>query len=187
MGVDYHVALHAANWPTMQALQQCIDERGWPVRLGAKGDPRWTEPLAPVPKTLGLPVTFKSEPLELEASFVTLSPSKSFGYRFDRPSDIQADGSAIYQMRPDEALKPIDINETLAQIGASGIRFDYGDRVLSLTFRSSIKEWQAGFYIMAGLIKCFDGYGFELQQGSHGTSGYADTLLSEASELAARK
>jgi hypothetical protein len=81
MGVDYHVALDAADWPTMQAVQQCIDERGWPVKLGTKGDPRW-----PFDRIQGsLPVTFESEPLRLEASLITLSPTSSFGYWFDRP------------------------------------------------------------------------------------------------------
>jgi hypothetical protein len=32
---------------------------------------------------------------------------------------------------------------------------------------------------MAALIKCFNGYGFEMQRGRHGTSDYADALLQE--------
>jgi hypothetical protein len=90
-------------------------------------------------------------------------------------------------LRPGENIKPKDINETFARIGASGVHFEYGDKVLSLSFRSNIKEWQAGFYIMAALVKCFHGYGFELQGGDHGGSEYADALLREASELKARK
>src|SRR5262249_41250829 len=187
MSVDYFVALHAANWPTMQAVQQCIDQRGWPVRLGTKDDPRW-----PFDKIQGsLRVSrfgYLTHPagVPVEASLVTLSPTESFGYSFDRPPDFRTKETEVYNVRPEDKLKPRDINETLARIGASGVRFEYGDKVFSLSFYSNRKEWQAGFYIMAALIKCFQGYGFELQGGEHGTSDYADELLREVPELKAR-
>jgi hypothetical protein len=182
MSVDYHVAVHAANWPTVQMLQQCIDQREWPIKLGTKNNPLWTKPFASVPQTLGLPVTFNQEPIELEASFVTLSPTDSFGYQLDRQPDIGTNDASLYHLHPNEALKPLDINKTLLRIGASGVNFSHGDRVLSLSFRSNFKEYQAGAYIMAALIICFDGYGFELQGGQHGASEYADMLVRDASE-----
>jgi hypothetical protein len=187
MGVDYNVALLSSNWPTVQAFQQCIDQKGWPIKLGRKDEPRWTKPLDAVPHTLGLPLEFKGEPLELEAGFVTLSPTQSFASSFDRPPDTSANGVQEFRLRPGEVLKPVDINATLNELGARDARFNDGDRVLTLTFRSDKKEWQAGAYIMAGLIKCFDGYGFELQGGQHGRSGYADSLLKDAEDLNSRK
>ena len=154
--IDYAVALHDANWPTMQAIQVCIDRNGWPVEFGRKGHPGWTKPLAEVPLTLGLPVVFRGEPLELEASFYTVGSNESYG-------------------------NSLDVNERLASLGATHVRFNEGDRVLRLTFRVNIKEYQAGFYVMAALIKCFGGYGFG--DGSHGTSGFADSLIAEATRL----
>lgn len=183
MSADFYVAVHAADWPTMQALQKCIEERGWPVKIGAHDDPNWTQPFEAVPMTAGLPVTFNGEPLDLEASFVTLSPTQSYAYTFDRPPDRSEGGKSTYVVRPDELWKPVDINETLTEIGAAGVRFEHGDHVLTLSFRSEAKNWQAGFYVMAGLIKCFGGYGFDAG-GAHGTSDYADTLLKEAEAMA---
>jgi hypothetical protein len=141
MGVNYNVALHSANWPTMQALQQCIDRRGWPVRLGSAEDPRWTLPLDQVPRTLGLPIMLKGEPIELEASIVTLSPTRSFGYALDvdpkREPDFELtvkpfEGAKVF-LEKELKFKPLDINETLTRIGATDVRFNYGDRVLALT------------------------------------------------------
>ena len=182
MSVDYHVAVHAPNWPTVQVLQECMDQHKWPVKLGTMDTPLWTKPFDPVPHTLGLPVTFNGKPIELEASFVTLSPAKSFGYSFDRLPDIRTDHASAYHLRPNEVFKPLDINETLLRIGASGVHFNHGDRVLSLSFRSNFKEYQAGAYIMAAIIVCFDGYGFELQGGHHGASDYPDMSVRDAFE-----
>lgn len=152
--IDYAVALHSANWPTMQALQVCIDRHGWPVKFGGEGHPRWTKPLTKTPGTLGIPVVLRGEPTELEASFVTLGSAQPV---------------------------PYDVNERLASIGATHVRFEQGDRVLTLTFGANPKEYQAGFYVMAALIKCFGGYGFHGR--SHGTSSYADSLIAEAASL----
>jgi hypothetical protein len=187
MGVDYNVALLSGHWPTMQLLQQCIDQRGWPVRLGKETDPKWSKPLDATPGTLGLPVELKGEPIELEASFVTLSPTQSFAYSFDRPPDIERNGTKVFKLHPEDVLKPVDINQRLTELGAADVRFNDGDRVLTLTFRSDKKEWQAGFYVMAALIKCFDGYGFEMQHGQHGRSDYADWLLKGAAHMEAGK
>jgi len=183
--ISYYVALHGANWPTMQALQQCIDRHSWPVRVGAEGHPQWTRPLAETPNTLGMPVVFKGEPMQLEASLVTLGPGKPFAYSLD-VSQGQPDNDVFgYKATklPQLTFKPLDINEQLASIGATDVRFGNGDRVLTLTFRSSKREYQAGFYVMAALIKCFEGYGFSAD--GHGKSTYADLLTAEAAMLAA--
>lgn len=168
MGADFSVAVNAANWPTMQSLQTCIEQRGWPVVVAKEGHPNWTKPLEGTPRTLGLPVTFKGTPMELEASFVTLSPTQSFAYSFDGQLG--------------EEPRPVDINEKLREIGASGVRFENGDRVVTLTFRSSVQEWKAGFYVLAAVIQCAGGYGFEFQTGRHGTSDFADDLLKGAAD-----
>jgi len=150
--ISYDVALQSSNWPTFQALQECIDRHRWPVKLGGEGNQQWTKPLEKVPYTLGIPVVFKGEPIELEASFVTLRGDQS-----------------------------VDINKKLSTIGAAHLNFKEGDRILTLTFRVNRSEYQAGFYVMAALIKCFNGYGFH--GNIHGASDYADTLISEAVAL----
>jgi hypothetical protein len=146
--INFDVAVHNSNWPTVGALQECIDRRGWPVKLGGKG----AQPLSNVPSTLGMPVVLKGVPLDLEASFVVLDSEQT-----------------------------IDINHKLMSIGADSIRFSEGDRIVTLTFRANIKEYQAGFYVMAALIKCFDGYG--IHDRMHGTEDYADSLIARAAEL----
>lgn len=152
--IDYHVALHHLNWPTVQVLQECIDRQGWPLKLGGEDLLRWTKPLTKTPGTLGMPVVLRGEAIELEASFVTLGSAQPISY---------------------------DVNERLASIGATHVRFEQGDRVLTLTFGANPKEYQAGVYVMAALIKCFGGYGFHGR--SHGTSSYADSLIAEAASL----
>jgi hypothetical protein len=150
--INYDVALHSSHWPTFQALQECIDRHRWPIKLGGEGSPQWTKPLGKERYKLGIPMVFKGEPIELKASFYTVGSNQS-----------------------------LDVNGVLARIGATHVHFEEGDRVLRLTFRVNIKEYQAGFYVMAALIKCFGGYAF--QGGSHGTSGYADSLIAEAARL----
>jgi len=81
-----------------------------------------------------------------------------------------------------DKFKPVDLNERLATLGAD-VRFSYGDRVLTLTFRMNKKEWQAGFYVLAGMIKCFGGYGFDFYDRRSGTSSYADSLIGKATKI----
>jgi hypothetical protein len=156
--IDYYVALHNENWPTMQALQECIDRHGWPVKIGGARDPQWAVPLDRVPNTPGMPVVFNGESVELEASFMTVGSDQPYPY-----------------------VLAFSINETLASIGATDVRFNKGDRILGLTFGSNPKEHQAGSYVLAALIKCFNGYGFNGPR--HGASTYADLLLAEAVRL----
>jgi hypothetical protein len=170
----------------MQQVQQCIERHGWPVKIGGPDDPRWTRPLDGVAKTLGLPVVFKGEAIELEANFVTLSPAQPYAWTLDldRPPDLETSVGKMFVFRPHSEFKfkPVDINERLASLGAD-VRFSYGDRVLSLTFRMNKKEWQAGFYILAGMIKCFGGYGFDFYHSRSGTLSYADSLIEEATKI----
>lgn len=151
--IDYMVALPSSNWPTVQALQECLGNHGWPVKLCGTGYPHGEAPLAAVTRTLGLPVLFNGEPIALEASFITLG-----------------------------AAEAVDLNERLKLIGAQNVHFQEMDRILRLTFRVTIEEYQAGFYILAALIKCFGGYGF--QGDRHGALDFADYLVAEAVRLA---
>lgn len=155
--IGYTVAVRHANWPTMQELQACIDSHGWPVRLGRKDHPEWTEALAAAPQTLGIPAVFKGEPIELEAVFITLETDKTLAF-----------------------------NERLASTGACVAPFEAGDRILTLVFRVNLKEYQAGFYVLAALMKGFDGYGL-YGHYLHGTPIDAETLLAEAADAAERE
>jgi hypothetical protein len=189
MGVSYYVALHGQDWPTAAALQECIDYRGWPIKLGSAYESQWLLPFNEVRGTSGLPLTLRGDPVELEASIATLSPTESYSYTLDAPSpselkpELELEGGVKAFRLQELKFRPVDINETLNSIGATDVRFGYGDRVLTLTFRSSQREWQAGFYLMAALIKCFNGYGFEPHNGRGGKSEYADTLLGNAAKL----
>jgi hypothetical protein len=155
--IGYSVAVHRSNWPTMQALQDCIDRRGWPVKLGDATDPQWTKPLVKAPSALGIPVAFTDEPIELEADFVTLEPDQTVAF-----------------------------NERLANIDATAPRFEEGDQIVGLIFRANLKEYQAGFYLLSALIICFGGYGL-YGHYMHGTPIGVDALMAEAAEAAKRE
>jgi hypothetical protein len=178
MSVDYFVAVHQANWPTAAAVQTCLAKRDYPVRL----EQAPAEPFSPSPGALA--VRFRGRPIELEASAVQLSPTVSYGYSFTRPPDVShKDGEMqLFQMRPDDVFQPADITADLARLGAKGVSFGYGDRVLSVSFRGSSDEIRAGFYLMAAMIYCFDGYGFEFQGDTHGAHAYADDLVADAAD-----
>ena len=180
MSVDYYVAVHQANWPTAAALQACLAERNYPVALEQAPPSPWTVAIG------SLQVRFHRQPVEIEASVVRLSPTQSYGYWFARPPDANAQtprGAAqAFELRKDEILEGRDINADLADIGAMSVRFGNGDYVLSLSFHGVSDEVRAGFYVMAAMIQCFGGYGFEFQGPSHGTRSYAEGLVSDAAD-----
>src|SRR5262245_13805757 len=157
MGIGYSVVVRSSDWPNMHALQECIDRHGWPVKLGDESHPGWTEPIDMVPQTLGIPVNFRAEPFELEAQVSTLEPDQIIAF-----------------------------NERLANIDPTYVRFDEGDRVLTLYFIANLKERQAGLYVMTALVECFGGYGL-FGDHMHGIPINADSLLADAAEAADRE
>ena len=181
MSVDYHVAIDQANWPTVAMVNECLSEYTPLLRLtGGAPD----QPLADVENTLGLAVEFERKKFELEASIVQLSPTQSYAYQPDTGSEADEiggvklpEGVKVYSAGD---FKPADINADLASIGADDVHFKDGDYVLSLSFRSDAREWRAGSMLMGAMIKCFDGYGFEMQAGSHGREAFADELIKAA-------
>ena len=73
------------------------------------------------------------------------------------------------------------INNRLAT--TSGLfRVSSGDAVMSLRVRSP-REMRAASYVIASLIVCFHGYGFEPQGNSHGRGDFAKTLTDGVSAL----
>jgi len=110
------------------------------------------DPIRDVPDTLGMAVELDDQPVALEV--VTAA--------FDDP-DISDD----------------ETNETLAMIGAD-IRARAGDHLFAVALRSSPREWVAASYIMATLVREFDGYGYEMQSESHGRAAWADDLVQGA-------
>jgi hypothetical protein len=176
MSVDYYVAVHQANWPPAAAVQACLVERGYPVRLESA-------PAEPLSSNGALAVRFHDRGVELEASTVQLSATKAYAYTLDRPPDLKAEGGVeVHKLRPDDVFAPADINKDLARIGAGGVRFGNGDYVLTMSFHSSTDETRAGLYLLAAMIHCFDGYGFEFQGGAHGGRAYADGLVADAAD-----
>ena len=182
MSVDYYVAVHQANWPTAAALQSCLADRRYPVTL-ERAPPA---PFAVLPEDFGVPVRFQNRKVELETSIVQLSPTASYGYSFARPPDVVIDGpggrAELHALRPDEVFEGQDINADLASIGTKGVSFGNGDYVLTLSFGAASDEVRAGLYLMAAMIHCFGGYGFEFQGGTHGTEAFADQLVADAAD-----
>jgi len=181
MSVDYYVAVHQRDWPTAAAIQACLRTRGYPIAL--RDAP--AAPFADPGGSLDLETRFRSGPVQLEASVTRLSPSRSYAYSLDRPPDARIQTPSgemeITQMRPDDTFTPADINADLRGLGAH-VSFGDGDYVLTLSFHSASEETRAGFYLMAAMIYCFNGYGFEFQGPSHGGRSYADGLAADAAD-----
>ena len=57
-----------------------------------------------------------------------------------------------------------------------------GDALMSIRVRSPA-EMRAASYVIAGLIVCFHGYGFEPQGNGHGRDDFAKTLIEGAGVL----
>ena len=174
MSVDFNVAVHGSNWPSSAALQTCIGKLGYPVALVRAS----SKPF--LPSDAGLPVRYKGRRIVLDASAVRLSPTSFHAYWPDRPADHASNGVESWIIRPSDKLKGVDVNDDLNKIGAGDVHFGNGDYVLTFSFDSSTNEMRAGFFIMSAMIKCFDGYGFEMEGRTHGGSSYADELAADA-------
>jgi hypothetical protein len=193
MSVDYYVAVHAADWPTPAALNRCMTELHYPVRISGLASTEMDQPLATMPFTLGLVVTFESDRVELEASVTKLGPGSpyAFGLRMGMPAQDSTlpDGTKLSTRKitgPGDFV-PADLNVDLRRIGVPSPNYKDGDYVITLSFRSSVPEYRAGAFLMAGLIKCANGLGFEFQQGLFGTTHFADALAQEAGDPKAWK
>ncbi|ALH81602.1 hypothetical protein [Sphingopyxis macrogoltabida] len=88
-----------------------------------------------------------------------------------------------------EEAQDADDSESLfgyiAECAAPNFSIVNGDRFLTLTFRADADQIRAGLYLAAAMIKSFGGYGFENQFETHGSLGFADQLLAEASDAPA--
>ncbi|MBX9859775.1 MAG: hypothetical protein K2Y20_09330 [Sphingomonas sp.] len=73
------------------------------------------------------------------------------------------------------------VNQRLANASAQ-FRVSPTDAVISMHVRSPA-EMRAASYVIAGLIVCFHGYGFEPQGNGHGRDDFAKTLIDGASAL----
>lgn len=170
MGASYYVAIHHDDWPSVAMINQCLAGLNYPVRIPfAAGN----FPLGETDGTLA--VAFKDKPIELEAAITQLSATTSFAYSLKVEHGETVKGL--------DDFVPLDLNTELRKLGVADPSFRYGDYVLSLTFRTSIDEWQAGFFLMSGLIRCSNGMGFEFEEGSYGGVAFADKLAHEASEM----
>jgi hypothetical protein len=207
MGMDYSVAIHAADWPTPAALNRCMGDLRYPVALSAASPSEMGKPLAIVPGTAGLVATFEGQRVELETSITRLGPGSPYAYglRADMPAreGTLPDGTKIISRRLDGprdpepkdlnidlrklGFVPKDLNTDLRELGAPSPDYKDGDYVITLTFRSPGLQYPAGFFLMAGLIRCADGLGFEFQAGLFGKADFADGLAQYAADPQSRK
>jgi hypothetical protein len=188
MSFNYYVAVHQANWPTVAALNQCIASLGYPLVVNPTSPEELAKPFHEMPGTVGLKVTFEGGPVELEASIVQLSPSSPYAFGLSptlpKTNVIGPGGTTatLTQMLGAGSFVPKDLNADLRAVGVKSPDFKDGDYVLTITFRSSVVEYRAGAFLMAGLIKCANGLGFEFEQGTFGADNFADALAQEAKD-----
>lgn len=173
MGASYYVAIQQADLPTAAAMNECLAGLDYPVRLTAA----LSSTKAALRDTDGsLVVEYKGNPIPLEASIIRFSATESFAYGL-RAENGQTAPTGIND------LVPLDLNTELRKLGPDVPSFKYGDYVMTLTFRSSVDEWKAGFLLMAGLIRCSNGFGFEFGELTYGGISFANRLVREAAEM----
>jgi hypothetical protein len=174
MGASYYVAIQQADLPTAAAMNECLAGLDYPVRLPAA----LSSTKAPLRDTDGsLVVEYKGNPIPLEASIIRFSATESFAYELR-----VEDGRTVTPTGMND-LVPLDLNTELRKLGPDVPSFKYGDYVMTLTFRSSVDEWKAGFLLMAGLIRCSNGFGFEFGELTYGGISFANRLVREAAEM----
>ena len=174
MGADYYVAAHKADWPTVAVLNECLAELKYPVRL-AENSNIVEKPLRDDDGSLF--VVFEKKSIQLEATVTRWSSTESFAYGLKVENGQVAIPSGM------DSYHPLDLNSELRKLGVDKPNYEYGDYILSLTFRSSVDEWKAGFLLMSGLIRCSRGLGFEFGEASYGGVPFADKLVREALKM----
>jgi hypothetical protein len=207
MGMDYSVAIHAADSPTPAALNRCMSDLRYPVALSAASPSGMDRPLAIVPGTAGLVAMFEGQRVELETSIRKLGPGSPYAYGLgpDMPTQESTlpDGTQIISRRLEmprdsdpKDLKidlrklgfvPKDLNTDLRELGVPSPDYQDGDYVITLTFRSPGLQHPAGFFLLAALIRCADGLGFEFQAGLFGKADFADGMAQYAADPQSRQ
>lgn len=182
MGTEYYVAVHEAHWLSPEKLNACLTDLKYPVQVIPALPSDMSKPLQDNPASSGLTVAFDGRQIELEASIKQLRPGEPFAYGLKIDRAKIAEG-AITRPTGMEDFVPLDLNEELKKIGMDAPDFGYGDYVVSITFRSSVDEYRAGFLLMAGLIRCADGLGFEFGTASYGGSSFAEALVRQAQDM----
>ena len=127
---------------------------------------------------LGYPVSLASAPDE---AFSIVKGTFSLPVIFEgHPVTLEAE---IQQAT--DANDPESLWGYIAKCAAPNFAISNGDYFLTLTFRSDADQVRAGLYLAAAMILAFDGYGFENQFETHGSTEFADQLVAEASDVSA--
>ena len=99
---------------------------------------------------------------------------------------VSVDGRDAYlegELSP-ASLSGEEVRAINERIGASVGAFRINDRNALMSFRvRSPDEMRAASYVIAGLVVCFGGYGFEPQGNTHGSADFAKSLIEGAALL----
>ncbi len=117
------------------------------------------------------------------------APEEPFAVDFREGLAVDFEGRSVLLEADVEQATDADDLESLfgyiAECAASNFKISNGDYFLTLTFRSDADQIRAGLYLAAAIILSFNGYGFENQAETHGSSDFAEQLLAEASDAQA--
>lgn len=180
MSIDIHAAFAEADWPTVAQVEKCFAAEKIPVRLIGLPDGSLTiDPVGIIR------VSFREETVIFEAEVNRVDADNTYTYTYEEEPEIdRTDENGIrFTMSSvsDEPI-PVSINSDLEKIGAYGKKFGEGDYVLTVSFShyGDRNQPAAAMLTIGGLIKCFNGYGFEFQTNSHGSKDFGQDLIQQA-------
>ncbi|WP_293874882.1 MULTISPECIES: hypothetical protein [unclassified Sphingomonas] len=149
MSVDIYVAIPAARWPDIAAVQRCVTSHAYPLHIKRF-------PVLDRERVVndGVTATIDGKDAYLEGALAR-APAL--------PNDVRM------------------INDRLA---ASQVADRIGsDHVLMSFHLRAPVEMRAAGYVIAALIVCFDGLGFEPQGNTSGHAAFAESFVAGSDAL----
>lgn len=186
MSIDINAAFAEADWPTAAQVQQCFVTEGLPIEWLDPQD----GPLA-IDDMGAIRVKYQGRDILLEAELARVDAENVYSYTYEEVTEVDRtdDNGNRFTLSTIDAeaeAVPLRINEDLKKLGAEGVEFGEGSYVLTVSFSGDRDSAHAALLTVGGMIKCFNGYGFEFQRNSHGGFAFGQSLIDEVLAEGAR-
>ncbi|QXQ05635.1 hypothetical protein KX816_15585 [Sphingosinicellaceae bacterium] len=155
MSVDFYVA--SEQWPAAPAMQKCLAQHGYPVKLKRFPVARDGEIVGD-----GILAEVDGQDAYLEGEVYPPAVGLTGENAEDRTADVGM------------------MNERLAQFPSEPFRVSPKHYLVSIRIGGSPAEFSATAYIVAGLVNCFGAFAYEPQGDTYGRKVFADGLIAQA-------